>query len=96
MSCRFSDLKCKEVINIKDGTCLGFVDDIEIDKVSAQVISIIVYGKKRLWGLFGREEDIIIDWKYIDIIGEDTILVSFDNFHRPKHRKKFNFGVLFH
>lgn len=31
MMCHFSDIRCKEVISIKSGCRIGFVDDIEID-----------------------------------------------------------------
>jgi YlmC/YmxH family sporulation protein len=81
--CRITDLRYKEVINVRDGTCLGYVSDIEVDTVTAKVISIIIYGKCKLFGLFFREEDIIIHWCDIEVIGEDTILVNM----RPEFRE---------
>ncbi len=78
MICRFEDLKCKEIINIKSGKRMGYVDDIEFDSCTAKICKLIIYGRCRFFGLFGREEDCCICWSDIEIIGEDTILVSCD------------------
>lgn len=76
MICRVSDMRYKDVVNIRDGCRLGYVSDIEIDTNAALVCSIVIYGRARLFGLLGREDDIIIPWCDIDIIGEDIILVN--------------------
>ncbi|MDF2567176.1 MAG: YlmC/YmxH family sporulation protein [Oscillospiraceae bacterium] len=89
MVARVMEFRNKEVINIKDGTKLGFVDDLEIDTESAQVLSVIVFGRLKCFGLFGREDDIIICWKEIQVIGEDAILVCFTNEPKKPRRKGF-------
>ena len=86
----FSDFVSKEVINIKTGIKIGYVDDMEIHYEDACVKAIIVYGRKKLFGLLGREDDIIIRWKDIEIIGEDTILVSYDE-EKAYRRKNASF-----
>lgn len=78
MCCRIIELKDKEVICVKDGTRLGCVCDVEIDTCSGRLSSLIIYGKPKAWGVLGRENDIIIPWENIEIIGEDTILVSYE------------------
>ena len=78
MICRFEDLKCKEIINIKSGRKMGYADDIEFDTCTAKICKLIIYGRNRFFGLFGREDDYVICWSDIEIIGEDTILVSCD------------------
>ncbi len=78
MICRFSDLRCKEVISIKTGARIGFVDDMEFDSCTAKICRIIVYGRSKCFGLLGREDDLVINWCDIEIIGEDTVLVSCD------------------
>lgn len=83
----FSDLRCKEVINIKDGTRIGFVDDMEFDTCTAKILRIIVYGKARFFGLLGRDEDVVIDWCDIEVIGTDTVLVRFNSPLREVKRK---------
>ena len=94
MNCRLADMHHKEVINIKDGNRLGCVNDIEIDVTCAKLVAIVVYGRLRFFGLFGREDDIIIKWDQIEIIGEDTILVNFHCAPRRKRRGKW-MGNLF-
>ncbi len=84
MNCRIIEMRNKEVINIKDGCRVGCVCDVEIDTCSAKMTAIVVPGRLKWCGLLGREEDIVIPWKDIEVIGEDTILVSY---HMP-HRKR--------
>lgn len=78
MICSFSGLRNKEVVNMRTGLKIGYVDDIEIDTVSGSVVSLIVYGRARAFGIMGRDEDIVIKCSDIDLIGEDTILVRFE------------------
>lgn len=66
----------KEVINICDGMRLGCVDDVEIDTCTAQLVSLVIFGKSKLLGVLGHDEDIVISWKEIEVIGEQTILVN--------------------
>ena len=89
MVCRFDDLRCKEIINIKTGCKLGYADDLEFETCTAKILKLIVYGKPKFFGLCGREEDFFIPWCNIEVIGEDTILVSCDSPHRPKSRESF-------
>lgn len=84
MTCRINDFRYKDVVCVKDGTRLGYVGDVELDTQSAQLVAIVIYGKYRWLGLLGKEEDIVINWEEIEIIGEDTILVNYV----PKTQKK--------
>ena len=76
MKCRLSDLKSKEVIETKSGVIIGRIDDVEINMEDSSVESMIVYGRPRLFGILGREDDIVISYEDIDLIGKDTVLVS--------------------
>ncbi len=73
MGCCISDLRDKEIINVCDGTRLGFVEDIEVDVVCGKVITIIASGECR--SLFGKNTEVVIPWECIECIGEETILV---------------------
>lgn len=95
MSCRLAELRHKEVINSCDGSRLGYVDDLEVDTHSSKVVAIIVYGRPRFFGLFGRSSDCIIPWDNICLIGEDTILVDFKVQKRATDTKKGNKFVTF-
>lgn len=79
MNYTLSDLKRKEVVETRSGMMLGRVDDIEICSDSSTVKSMIVYGRPKLFGILGRDNDIIISNEQIDLIGRDAILVSVDN-----------------
>lgn len=79
MICSFSNLRNKEIINMKTGLKLGYVDDIEIDTSTGEIVSLVVFGRPRAMGLMGRDEDITIKCSDIHLIGEDTILVKFVN-----------------
>lgn len=76
MKCTLSDLKSKEVVETNSGAMLGRIDDVEINIDDSTVESVIVYGRPRLFGLLGRDSDIIIKYGNIDLIGKDTVLVS--------------------
>ncbi len=95
MVCRISDLRYKEVVNVRDGSCLGCVNDIEVDTVTARVCSLIIYGKCKLLGLFFREDDIIINWCDIEVIGEDTILVNMNCDRVTRRARQSLFGRIF-
>ena len=90
--CRVADLRHKEVINSQNGCRLGGVDDVEIDTVTAKLVSVIIFGKPKFFGLFGRCDDLIIRWENIELIGEDTILV---NGCPPPYRRRRKWNFLF-
>ncbi len=76
MKCTLTDIRNKEVINIRNGNRLGYIDDVEIDTSDGKVLSFIIYGRTRFFGLFGREDDVLIKCEDIQVIGRDTVLVS--------------------
>ena len=63
---------------MKNGCVLGFVSDIEINTSSGRLEAIVIFGRPRFLGIFGREEDIVIPWQDISVIGRETILVNTD------------------
>lgn len=91
--CCIEDLARKDVINIKEGSRLGFVGDVEIDTCDGKIVSLIVYGRTKFFGIFGREDDLVIPWCDIQKIGEDIIVVCCEPSCRPKpkHRGFFNY-----
>lgn len=74
----FRELCSKEVVQLKDGACLGRVDDLELDADTARIGSLLLLGRPRLFGLLGRDETLTIPWADIERIGLDTILVGTD------------------
>ena len=76
MSCKFTELLCKEVVCVCDGRRLGFVADVRIELPEGRVAAIIVPGPCRHFGVLGRRDDYVIPWKSIRRIGPDIILVD--------------------
>ena len=76
MLCRIDDLRNKQVVCVKNGCVLGFISDVEMDTLNGTLTSIIIFGRLRFFGLLGREEDIVIPWKDISVIGNETVLVN--------------------
>lgn len=75
---RIVDLREKEVINIRDCARLGYVTDVEIDIKTGCILKIIIAGPCKIFGLFGREKEYIINWCDIKKIGDDIIIVDVD------------------
>ena len=80
MNCRIDELRNKQVVSVKNGSVLGRIDDIEINTESGNVNSVIIFGKSHILGIFGKENDIIIPWSDIEVIGSETVLVKTDAF----------------
>lgn len=78
MVCSVNDLRCKEVINVRDGQRLGFVDDVEFDITSGTVTSFIVPGPARFLGMFGRVCNYVIPLCNVQKIGADIVLVNYE------------------
>ena len=82
------ELRQKEIINLCDGSRLGYACDFEFDASDGRICAIIV---PRASGLFGisRECDLVIPWCKIECIGEDAILVrlSREELSPPEERK---------
>ena len=76
MSCKFTDLQCKEVICVENGQRLGFVSDVLVDLPEGKVCAIVVPGPCKVLGLAGHRDDFIIPWSCIRRIGPDIVLVE--------------------
>ena len=86
---RIGDLHYKEVINITTGQRLGYVSDMEFDMQSGKVLSFIVPGPRRFFGLLPGDTDYIFPWESIVHMGDDTILISTDG-SDPQIKKNFH------
>ncbi|MDR3240171.1 MAG: YlmC/YmxH family sporulation protein [Clostridiales bacterium] len=73
---RIFDMRQKEVINVKDGCRFGFICDLEIDECCGEIISIIVPGPGRVFGMFGHDQEYKIPWDKVCQFGDDIILVD--------------------
>lgn len=76
MVCSLEELKSKEVIDIKTGERLGYIDDVRMDVAASEVLSLLIYGGYRFFGILGKENDTEIPCESVKVIGSDTILVD--------------------
>lgn len=85
----FSDLRYKEIIDVHTGFRLGYVYDAEFDESDGRLLSLIVPGRAKLFGLLGREDDYILPFSCIVRVGSDIILVenSAEIPRRKPHRR---------
>ncbi|MGI6280386.1 MAG: YlmC/YmxH family sporulation protein [Acutalibacteraceae bacterium] len=78
MLSRIADLRNKQVVCVKNGCVLGFPSDVEINTADGKIQGLVIFGRLRFFGLFGRDDDIVIPWEEIEVIGQETILVRTD------------------
>lgn len=72
----FSELRYKEVIDIRTGFRLGYISDAEVEGETGRISSLIAPGRAKFFGLLGREDDVLLPWESIVRIGSDIILVD--------------------
>lgn len=72
----FSELKSKDVINMRDCRKLGRICDLEFDQCSGQICKVFVPGNNKFWNLLCSEPDICIPYRDIKQIGPDIIIVD--------------------
>lgn len=80
---RVSDLREKEIVNILDGRRIGFIGDLDVDVQEGRIRALIVLGQGKLLGLFGRDDNVHINWDKIVKIGLDVILVDMPSLETP-------------
>ena len=85
MNCKVADLRCKEVINVRDGARLGYIMDVLVDTECGRVVAVTVPGGG--FSLFGGDE-YVVPWESICRIGDDIVLVDFDFKPKPPKEKK--------
>ncbi|MCI7767562.1 MAG: YlmC/YmxH family sporulation protein [Oscillospiraceae bacterium] len=95
MKCTFSELRNKEVISTSTGGRIGFIDDMEIDARTGKILSLIIYGRPRIMGLLGRDDNVVISCNDIEKIGMDTVLVKIRDddlykMHKDEHDDLFD------
>ena len=87
MLIRFSELACKEVINLCNGARLGYVTDMELEE-GGQIRTLIVPCSGKCFGLLPSPGDYVIPWNCIRRIGGDLILVDADPDECRRGREK--------
>lgn len=71
-----SEFQNKDVINIKDGKRIGNIIDCKIDSLTGEIKSFLLVPFKGVFSFKGSSK-VEIDFKDIERIGEDVILVNY-------------------
>ncbi len=72
----YSELRTKEVINLRDCRKLGHVIDLEFDQCTGCIHKLIVPGCSKIKSFLRCESDFVICYKDIKQIGPDIIIVD--------------------
>ena len=64
---RFSELHCREVINLCDGARMGEVSDLLFDPVCGQITALVVPAQSGIAGMFSKN-DCVIPWGCIETL----------------------------
>ncbi|MGI9952041.1 YlmC/YmxH family sporulation protein [Moorellaceae bacterium AZ2] len=76
---RLAELKGKEIINIHDGSRLGFLSegDLIIDLETGKISALVLPGEKGLLALWGRRQELVIPWSAVRKVGAEVITIEF-------------------
>ena len=74
---KISDLRNKQIVCVKNGCVLGYPSDVEFSCPEGQAESLVIAGRPRFFGLFGRGEEHVISYEDIKKVGDDIILVEY-------------------
>ncbi len=89
----FSEIREKEVVCLESGARLGLIDDFEFDPQTASIQRFVIYGRNEMLGLGARLEDVTVEWRDVEKIGTDIILVKNAKEAPAKPRKKGFLGL---
>ncbi len=94
MKITLEEIRRKAIVNMLDGACFGYADDLIADTETKQVLALLIKGRLKLFGILGREDDVLIPWEKIDTIGKDTILVRAENVTESAGRFSGGGGII--
>jgi len=76
MQFKISDLGLRDIVNLVDGAKLGPVKDVYIDLETGKLVSLVLSGDRKYFGLMSAGKDTVVPWEKIKKIGVDTVLVE--------------------
>lgn len=78
---RLEELAGKEIINVKTGSRLGYVEgiDFQIIPETGEIVSVIMPGSGGIFSFFKDKVLREIPWQAVKLIGSEVILVELDS-----------------
>lgn len=77
METSYAELKCKQVINVVDGKCLGRIIDLVLDVKTCKILGLVVPSPScNSWSLFRKAKSVFVPFNCICKIGVDVILIE--------------------
>lgn len=73
-----SDIQSLDVINVKNGNKIGKIKDFDLDVSNGNVLSITVMTTTKIRSFFSGETLIEIPWQKIVKLGNDFIIIDYD------------------
>ena len=74
---KISELRQKEIINVRTGKRLGNIMDLDIDTRSGRIVSVTMPQTGSRFSLLSKpDNDVSVSWEQIKKIGDDVILVE--------------------
>jgi len=85
---RLMNLRMKEVINSTNGERYGYVNDVLIDLKTGRITALLLPEDLKVWSIFKRKGEKVIPWEAIRRIGEDIILVDWEEHSEDLKKEK--------
>lgn len=76
MFVRIGSVRKKPVIQVEDGSFVGYIQDIEVDFESNKIDMLILHSNKSFWWRYFFPKEIVLPLSSLIHVGDDVILVK--------------------
>lgn len=76
MFVRIGSVRKKPVIQVEDGSFVGYIQDIEVDFESNKIDMLILHSNKSFWWRYFFPKEIVLPLSSLVHVGDDVILVK--------------------
>lgn len=73
---RIGSVRKKPVIQVEDGSFVGYIQDIEVDFESNKIDMLILHSNKSFWWRYFFPKEIVLPLSSLVHVGDDVILVK--------------------
>ncbi len=73
---KISELGLRDIVNMVDGAKMGPIKDVHIDLETGKVVSLVLSGGRKYFGLLKAGNDVVVPWEKVKKIGVDAVLVE--------------------